>query len=716
MKKIIFFLTIISTINSFSQKKEEIRAVFWGNSDKYSKVTEIPEKWKNESAVMILKSEFYDYHKYGKSVTYVSSFRKRVKLQDAAAVKEFSEFSFKSKSKTYSYYANNDTQVFIGVKIIKPSGKEIEIDVEKETKTVDNDSKLAISNLEVGDIIDYYFYNNKEFKSKYEYGFDQVETTLSDVYPIMDFKLEFQTENDFFVNFNTYNGAPELKEIPSTERNDRKYELNAKNLEKNEFPRWFFPLAELPCYKFQVFFARSGKFESRADAFLSKDEKLIKKSVTKEDIFDYYNEKFVPFGDVSLEKKFLKDKSYASDEERIREVYYFARHEFYTQFIEPQIINKANIYSAFFYQSFGTFFSSEQEFINHFMQFLKKINIDYDIVVATERENGSIDDLLIQRNLRILLRVNTPKPMYLEYFSPFTSAEQFNFNLENTKAYVLQVSKGKRIVDSESITLPSTTVKDNVSSIVSKMILNEDFSGLKVTRNSSFFGHFKEAQQADKLNFYDYLNEDYDKYGKQHCLDLVANKKDKARFKTEFEALVAKSKEEQKEGFKKSISEEFDFEIDNNNFVVKNTGRFGNKSPFEFQEDFEIKNNLIKKAGDNYLVELGKMITAQVAIDKKEQDRKNNVYLNFPKSFWNEIILEIPKGYEVSGLDKFNKSVVNETGEFVSSAIIKDNKVVVKTSKIYNTYYEPNKNWAKMVQFLDAAYQFTQEKILLKKI
>jgi hypothetical protein len=30
-------------------------------------------------------------------------------------------------------------------------------------------------------------------------------------------------------------------------------------------------------------------------------------------------------------------------------------------------------------------------------------------------------------------------------------------------------------------------------------------------------------------------------------------------------------------------------------------------------------------------------------------------------------------------------------------------------------YYEPNANWLKMVEFLDAAYQFTQEKVLLKK-
>ena len=41
-------------------------------------------------------------------------------------------------------------------------------------------------------------------------------------------------------------------------------------------------------YKFQVFFARSGKFEERAKAFLSEKEKDVKSTVSKEDIFNYY--------------------------------------------------------------------------------------------------------------------------------------------------------------------------------------------------------------------------------------------------------------------------------------------------------------------------------------------------------------------------------------------------------------------------------------------
>lgn len=715
MNKLVLCFLLASSLNSFSQNKGEIKDFFWGKTDEFKSSYTIPEKWKNESAVIISKFEFFDYHKFGMNVTYTSAIRKRIKLLDAAAVKEFSEFSFNDKfysTKGFSYKVGSNS---IGIKIVKPGGIEILIDTDKESKTMDKEKKIAISNLEIGDILDYYYYSIEPFKSAFELGFEPVETTLGDVYPIMDMKLKFQTENDFFVNFNTYNGAPDLKEIPTSNSGERKYELVAKDLEKNDFPRWFYPLVELPCYKFQVFFARSGTFEARAEAFLSEKESLIKKTVSKEDVFNYYNDKFMPNGDLGQINNFVKGKTFSSDEEEVREVYYFTRHEYFTQYIEASVIKDANIFYPYVLYKNPIFLGTQVAFINHFMAYLKKKDIGYDIIVGTNRFNGPIEDLLIQKNLTVLLRVNTPNPIYLEYFTPFTGADQFNHNLENTAAFALEVSRGRKVVDTKSITLPSSTVKDNVSKIVSNVSLSEDLSSLKVNRVSSYFGHFKESQQSDKLYFYDYVNEDYEKYGTEPVLDKVRNKKKQEQYRNEFNAIINKSKEKQKESLKKDVTDEIGFEIEDHQLTFNNTGRFGKNVPLVYTEDFTIKNNLIKKAGANYIIEIGKMITSQVEIEKKEKDRTNNIYLAFPKSYENEIVFEIPNGYSISGLDKLNKKVENETGEFISTAEVVDNKLTIKTTKQYKNYFEPNSNWNKMIAFLDAAYQFTQEKILLKK-
>ena len=715
MKKIFIFCFFI-TASLQAQDNLKIQNLFWPKDDIHSKTIEVPSKWKNESAVIIYKFDFFDYHKFGKNVNYTSAKRMRVKLQDEAAVKEFSEFTFTERFISSKGWATRRGTNSIGIKVIKPNGKETILDVSKEAVSLDAEKKIAIPNLEIGDIVDYYLHSEEPFKSIIEVGFDPVETTLGDVYPIMDYKLSFQTENDFFVNFNTYNGAPKLKEIPTKSSGERIYELTASTIEKNDFPRWFYPLVELPCYKFQVFFARSGKFEERAAAFLSDKEKIVKSTVTKEDVFNYYDSKFLADGNVSQINAFLKGKTFKNDEEKIREVYYFTRHQYFTQYVEAFVAKEANIFYPFELYPNAIFFNSEEQFIRYFMNFLKKSDISYDIIVGTARFDGDIEDLLIQKNVSILLRVNTKNPLFLEFFTPFTSADQFNYNLENTKAYLLEVSKGKKIIDAATITLPGSTKDDNINRTVTQLSLQEDLASFKVSRDNSFFGHYKESQQSNLLNFYDYVYEDYKKYGNSSLMELVKNKNKRAQYTKEFNAIIAKSKENQKGGFTKATKEEYEIDIEEYSMEIKNTGRFGKNEPMQYSENFLIKDHFIKKAGNNIMVELGKFLTSQIETSKKEKERTNNIYMTFPRQIEQEIQFDIPAGYSVSGLEKFNKKVENETGGFISTAVQEGNKIVIKTTKYYTNYYEPNSNWKKMLDFLEVSYQFTQEKVLLKKI
>ena len=714
MKKILLICLFV-TVSLTAQDDVKIREFFWGKNDPHSKTMSIPDKWKNESAVMIYKYEFHDYHKFGSNVNYTSALRNRVKLLDEAAVKEFSEFTFKERFSSDKGWSRRAGKNILGIKVVKPDGKETIINVSKEAVDADKEKKIAIPNLEIGDIIDYYLHSEEPFKSQLEMGFDPVERTLGDVYPIMDYKLIFQTENDFFLNFATYNGAPELKEIPSNKGGERHYEFAAKDIEKNEFPRWFYPLIELPCYKFQVFFARSGKFEKRAEAFLSEKESIVKSTVSKEDVFNYYNTKFRPYGDLGHIEKFLKGKSFSSDEEKVREVYYFTRHQYFTQYIEAFVAKDANIFYPFDLYPNAIFFQKEEEFINHFMAFLKDNKIPYDIVIGTARYNGPITDLLIQQNITILLRVNTTNPVYLEFFTPFSSADQFNYQLENTKAYLLQISKNKKVVDSEMISLPGSTKKDNVSKSISKVKLNEDLNSIKVDRENYFSGHYKPSEQSNKLYFFDYVYDDYEKYGTTSLLEKVKNKKKKDQYQKEFDALIAKYKDSQKENFTNSVKEEFGHDVEDYTMNIENSGRFGSKEPMAYKESFTIKDHYIKKAGNNIILELGKFLTSQIELSEKEKNRPNNIHMSFPRQIEHEIQFEIPEGYTASGLDKFNKNAVNETGGFVSSVTQNGNLITIKTTKSYNNYYEPNSNWNKMIDFLEDAFQFTQEKILLKK-
>ncbi|WP_323789076.1 DUF3857 domain-containing protein [Psychroserpens sp.] len=722
-KYLLLFILAI-TASSFSQTKEELEAkdFFWGANDAYKNANDIPTEWENESAVIIYKNENYDFHKFGKNVTYTTSIRKRIKLLDKAAVEEFSEFAFtkrfRSSKGRFSWRKKGDT--FVGVKIVKPDGSVTEIDVENDAIEVDGETKLAISNLEVGDIIDYYSYKNEPFKTTYAFGFNPVETSLNEEYPIMDFKLFFETENDFFINFKSFNGAPDLKEIPTEKKNMRRYELTETNIPKREYTRWFYPLVELPSYKFQVYFARSGKFENRALAFLPEKEDIIKTSVSQDEVLDLYDNRFKPDGDVGDVKSFFKSKTFKNDSEKVTAAYYYMRHFYLTRYVEAFYAKEASIssYPFMVYGNNVVFIQNQKQFIRHFTEFLKRQKIDYSIVVGKKRYDGSIDELLIERNVNVMVKVNTSQPLYAEFFSPHTNINEFSPLMEGTDVLLLSSEKTKRIIDKiDRGTLPTSSYEDNETKKEMILNLNDDFSGLSITAVNSFKGHQKSEQQYDRLSFSDYVFEDYKRYGTESWIEVTRGKKNKIKFQKEMDALIEKLKTSQKERFENSAKGEYGIdEVEDYTYLINENGRYSLDSYFTFTESFTAKNALIKKAGPNYILEIGKLIGGQIDLDEKERQRTENVYLPHPRVFNYKVTFNIPEGYSVAGLDNLIKNVDNSTGAFISTAKIEDRTLIITTSKRYKNYYEPNSNWSKMIAFLDEANQFTNEKVLLKKL
>lgn len=533
----------------------------------------------------------------------------------------------------------------------------------------------------------------------------------------MDLKLTSETENDFFVNFQSYNGAPELNQLDTGKRNLRRYELTAKDVAKNDFPRWFYPLAEMPSYKFQVFFARSGKFENRVVAFLPEKESIIKNTVTKEDVIDLYDHKFKPNGDISDVKYYLKDNNITNPRDIVTEGVYFMRHYLLTRYFEAAIMQESKIlyYPFQYYGNDFIYIRNQKDFINHYLEFLKQYKIDSEIIVATKRYNGPISDLLIERDIDVLLKVNLKEPIYLTEFNQFTSVNEFSPLLEKTDVYALELNNKKKITGVKKATLKGSTYQENSSTTTLNINLDDNIEIASVEKKTSLTGHLKYNSQREAMSLFDYIDEDYNRYGTKKFLDYVKKKKLKAKYTNELNSLKIKATNNIQKNIQESTSDEYDFPIDDHNYSIEETGRYGFTNPFVMNERFTIKKDFIKRAGKNYILEVGKLIGGQVEINEKEKQRTNNIYMPYPRSFNYEISLKIPEGFSVSGLDKLNIHVSNETGSFTSKADIEKNTLIIRTHKSYINNFEPNNNWPKIVSFLDAAYQFTQAKILLKK-
>ncbi|MAP54132.1 DUF3857 domain-containing protein [Altibacter sp.] len=712
-------LCITTILNAQSKKEIEIRSMFWNTSDAKKNVTEIPEKWQKESAVILYRAENFEYTNNGKKMYNPSFFHQRVKLQDKAAVESFSEFTFeKNRQVGFGFVNFYQEESTIGIKIIKPEGEEIILDVTSETVIQDEENKVAIPNLEVGDIVDLFIYEDDYLRSfSGTHIYEPVEKILSTKYPVLYRTLSVEVENDYFLNMESYNGAPKIVEVPTEKKSTRRYTLEASDIEKSDFPRWFYPLTELPAIKFQVTFALKAKNEAAASVFLSEDDAVRKARVTEEEIIEYYGDRFDTDSKSAVKDvlRYLEEKGIMDKREQLVQALYYIRHMSYNRFIELYLARENEIRYYAVPCDTDYVILNENRFVNYMAGLAKQLEIDYDIIVATPDYNGPIDDLLLRSNVSYGLRFNFLDPLYFFNLSPHVQAEFFPPNLEGTKVYSLGVIKNRAIESAQFDTLPTSNAEVNVASEIIQVSISDDFKNLKFKRDFAFTGHFKTEELNRRLFFGDFLNEEFDHYGSKHFFDC---KKRQGRSDEEaqqkMEALMTTFKNKHNEELEAQVGANFDVKIDDYHYVVKNTARYNNDA-LAISDSFTIADAFVKMAGSNYIVEVGKLIGGQVQIKEDERERAHGVYLDYAKTYEYEVTIAIPQGYEVVGLDKLQKTVSNGTGTFTSTAQIVDNALVYKTKKVYAKRNYKVSEWNEMLPWLDAAYDFSQEKVLFKK-
>ncbi len=712
-------LCATTVITAQSKKEIELREQFWESQDSKKTVVDVPEKWKDESAVILYREENFEYTNNGKKMYNPSYFHQRVKLQDKASVENFSEFSFEKNRQVGAGFINfYQEETIIGIKIIKPNGEEVILDIDAETVTQDEENKVAIPNLEVGDIIDIFIYEDDYLRSfSGTHIYEPEEKVLSTNYPILYRKLDVTVENDYFLNMESYNGAPQIKEIETGKKSTRRFSLEASDIEKSDFPRWFYPLTELPALKFQVTFALKARNEAAASVFLSEKDAERKTGVTKEEIIEYYGDRFDIDSKSTVKDvvRYLEEKGITDKREQMVQGLYYIRHMSFNRFIELYIArdNQIRFYAVPCDKDYVIL--SENRFVNYMAGLAKQLGIDYDVIVATADYNGPIEDLLLRSNVSYGLRFNFADPLYFFNLSPHVQADFFPENLEGTKVYKMGVEKNRKLDEVTFDVLPVTTAEENKSVEKINIEFKDDFKTLNLRRNLKFTGHFKTKELTRRLFFGDFLDEEFEHYKTKHFYDCRKRQgKSDAGAQQKMEALMTSYKEEKEKDLEEVVSSNFEVKIKDYTYTVENSARYSNEA-LSINDSFTINDEFVKKAGPNFLIEVGKFIGGQIQIEDNEVDRNLGVYLNYAKTFEYEVEIAIPEGYEVVGLEKLQKNVSNDTGSFISNAKVEDAVLKYSTKKIYAKRTYTASEWSQMLPWLKAAYDFSQEKVMFKK-
>lgn len=731
-KHLIALLIFVAGINveAFSQtsgqsrkekQEEEIKSKNFSDDPSFA-VSEIPEKWKGESAVILAQKFSYTYRRSfrGTSVYKTELIRRRVKILDKAAVDQFSTI----------YYFSSGQLGEIAVRIHKPEGKTQEVDG-KNAVTAEADipsfyrsqyissnsyKKIAIPDLQPGDIVDYY-YNQEDYYYTIAQTFSPFIFTLAGEYPIVHQEIEFNVERGFYINFNSMNGAPDLSSASAglnkrgkVTDNVRHYSFVDEGRDKETDDRWHYSIVTEPAIKFQVVYLTPAAVSKTTELIGKIDE--VKKTVSNKELRHSLKGKYKARGILPSNATYKSVKAampLEKDPEKLAiAAYYHYRLYFYT----PPEIKKNNLYYSY-YQSRKGYSISDEAFVFGMGDVLKKFKIPYEIIITTPRFNGSIDDVVMNYEVSYILKVNTPRPIYLTPFDINSTHNYIKEEFQGAKGYSWNFS-GKKDTTFKLVVLPVAETSENKFSNVLNVELNEDMEISNISKTTTLKGLLKKDFSGALLYY-----ENFDESDKKLLSKKYVEEKPRGR-KSVIEEAERKEKAEKEanmEDHKKRMKEmlEDDFQVaDYKSYKLINPGRYSDSPELVYQEDFTVK-GMVNKAGRNYIFNAGALIGKQLELKEKEINRTADVFLDYKRTFENVISFTIPQGLTVENISDLNMNIDNAAGSFKSVATVEGNKLVIKTEKLYKKIYDKKENWKDHVEFLDAAYKFSQKKVIMKK-
>ena len=732
MRYLILFFFLIPLLasgqrnkNSKNQKEnlkyyEEI----FGEYEKQFDVFEAPEKWKDEPLVLLCQKTHISFLRDTKSGFNRTKgvVRRRFLIQDKSEIETFSEF----------YFQDSD---IIGINHIKPNGDERRIETENAIKVESNvpdfysDSyhfseynKIAIPDLQVGDIIDYF----KVFTQGYP-GLIQVIAPIDYTYPVLSQELIFDVDKLWTFYYDTFNDAPNFKTDPKGGRDNsgrkrksvKRFVLKDKDRPAREAEKWAYRNLESPLVKFTAVTSYSGYFDKKAqhrDLDINRVMEL-NLNIKNEPI------NLLTSNCIRVAKKCNVDKL-RTDDEKVNLLYRLLRYQSVAKQLYADGYLRSASYSvgALEELSHDNFELIEYIFSNVFVKLLKKFDIPAEYVAVVPQSFGGIDKVVNPKEVTFGVYVPSTKKYYWTNTNYNVAGEEVKY-LMGAEGYRIGSKRSKRSSNSKKITVPVSTSDKNVKTISMNVEVNSDNS-INVKETISFTGMYKQI--------YNPLFLFHSSYGKQDIVDFETNKfldkviayeqqgffSSKAKLKDKKAKELIERFEEiednHQEGLNSWISSEYKADSMNNYEVIE-YGVTEKEPVLKTSFDFESE-EYVKKAGPNLIFELGALIGDQEELDKEEmENRIGDIYFDFPKEISNEIVVNLPDGLQANGLDALNVTVDNANGSFKTTASQSGNKVTVETRLVFKNYHAPASEWPTYVELLEAVYDFSQQKVVLKK-
>ena len=681
---------------------QKVRQEVWSSTPADFQKRTVPDRYKNASAVILsyyreLSTDYYRKAtadlvlnlRLTRQIDCTDMERMLIQINDKKALKDYSEFTFKTKSRKWTWGYHHKTQTVLGIRVIKKNGnvQEVSLDDYVDVKEGKNDKdlsqKIAVPGLEVGDCIDVFSLDQIDTQ---EQQLDPFYFVLRQDEPVLYTKVHCVLDQSLATVYRTMNGAPDFTQTTDKDKNAVLDMVMDKPMDA-ESSIWYNPLEQSPFIEMYITPTKSKvavvenamrkkgvRGNPDVTPILQDDWKLLKSNVSKGG--------YSPAGLPSTYKSVFKSakKEGMSAEEKADRIY------------------------SFEYVSWG----ASQRVFNTVANYLRKLGVEIEMGITTPFGALPVDKLINYNSTSWFFRLKGTDVYYFPGTYPKVASE-IPYIYQGRKAY-MQDSE-------EQITIPVSQAEDNKS--VTDMVVKLDGTKLDISRKVTYSGEQKMYGQSlvspDNTLFGSSQLEAYWRYLKYDDKDPYScyTKKESAELKGAFNEF----RKNAIDPFKAEISSYHDGDpVQVGDYGVDCVGIRRDSSNFVYHVDY-VMDGMVKRAGNNYLLSVGKLIGSSLKLEGKDRERIDDVWRKMAfVDEWN-IEIPLPQGYKVSAeaLKKIETSVANECGEFTVKATAGNESVKVYVRKCFAHRVEPVSNWSKLLALVDACSAFADKQMVIAK-
>lgn len=681
---------------------QKVRQEVWSSTPADFQKRTVPDRYKNASAVILsyyreLSTDYYRKAtadlvlnlRLTRQIDCTDMERMLIQINDKKALKDYSEFTFKTKSRKWTWGYHHKTQTVLGIRVIKKNGnvQEVSLDDYVDVKEGKNDKdlsqKIAVPGLEVGDCIDVFSLDQIDTQ---EQQLDPFYFVLRQDEPVLYTKVHCVLDQSLATVYRTMNGAPDFTQTTDKDKNavldmvmdkpvDAESSIWYNSLEQSPFIEMYITPTKAKVAVVEKAMRQKGvRGNPDVTPILQDDWKLLKSYVSKGG--------YSPAGLPSTYKSVFKSakKEGMSAEEKADRIY------------------------SFEYVSGG----ASQRVFNTVANYLRKLGVEIEMGITTPFGALPVDKLINYNSTSWFFRLKGTDVYYFPGTYPKVASE-IPYIYQGRKAY-MQDSE-------EQITIPVSQAEDNKS--VNDMVVKLDGAKLDISRKVTYSGEQKMYGQSlvspDNTLFGSSQLEAYWRYLKYDDKDPYScyTKKESAELKGAFNEYQKNAIDP----FKAEISSYHDADpVQVGGYGVDCVGIRRDSSNFVYHVDY-VMDGMVKRAGNNYLLSVGKLIGSSLKLEGKDRERIDDVWRKMAfVDEWN-IEIPLPQGYKVSAeaLKKIETSVANECGEFTVKATAGNESVKVYVRKCFAHRVEPVSNWSKLLALVDACSAFTDKQMVIVK-